>query len=146
MTDANSKVVKITRSLLGLIYVVFGLNYFLQFMSSPPVTPEGGAFLGALAAAGYMFPLIKVTEIVGGAILLSGRAVPFALVLLAPITVNIAAFHLVLDPAGTPIGLALVALQAITAWGYRHSFAGLFASSASGNQDSVPHSQATAHA
>jgi hypothetical protein len=147
MITTSSKVTKIASVFLGLIYVVFGANFFLHFLPNPEVPPAAGAFLGALAVSGYMFPLIKITEIVGGALLLSGRGVPFALTLLAPITVNIAAFHFVLDPAGSPIALLLVALQAVAAWGYRKSFAPLFSSAtANATRDDAPHSQAAAHA
>ncbi len=147
MLTTSSKVTKIASIFLGLIYVVFGANFFLQFLPNPEVTPAAGAFLGALAVSGYMFPLVKITEVVGGLLLLSGRGVPFALTLLAPITVNIAAFHLVLDPAGSPIALILVALQAVAAWGYRKSFSPLFSSvPVNASRDDVHHSQSTAHA
>ena len=86
------------RIFLGLIFFVFGLNGFLQFMPQPPQPEAAGAFIGALAATGYMFPLIKGTEVVAGLLLLSGRFVPLALTLLAPIIVNIALFHTVLAP------------------------------------------------
>ena len=95
------------RILLGAGFLTFGLNGFLGFLPQPPVSPEGGAFLGALAATGYMFPLIKGTEVLAGALLLANRFVPLALVLLAPVVVNILAFHAWLSP-----GLALPAVLA----------------------------------
>jgi uncharacterized membrane protein YphA (DoxX/SURF4 family) len=69
------------RVLLGLIFLVFGLNGFLKFMPQPPMPDKAGAFMGALAASGYMFPLIKSVEVVAGALLLSNRFVPLALAL-----------------------------------------------------------------
>ncbi len=147
MISETSKTVKITRYLLGLVYVVFGLNYFLQFIPTPPPSPAGGAFLGALAATGYMFPLVKLTEIVGGALLLSGRAVPFALVLLAPVTVNIAAYHLALDLSDMSLALFLVSLQAVTAFGYRKAFAPLFTRQPEGRREAeTARGRAAAHA
>jgi uncharacterized membrane protein YphA (DoxX/SURF4 family) len=128
MFHTNSKTIKIARILLGLTFAVFGLNFFLQFMPMPPQSGSAGAFLGALFATGYMFPLIKVTEIVGGALLMAGRATPFALVLLAPVVVNILAFHLVLDPAGAGLSLLLTSLMAIVAWAHRDAFKPLFTS------------------
>lgn len=115
----------IARSLLGLLFLVFGLNGFLHFMPTPPVPARAGEFLGALAASGYMFPLIKGTEVVGGALLLSGRLVPLALVLLAPVIVNIVAFHLALAPGGYGMLAFIVGLEVYLAWAYRDSFAGV---------------------
>jgi hypothetical protein len=109
------------RILLGALMALFGLNGFLHFLPTPPVTPEGGAFLGALAATGYMFPLIKGVELVAGLALLSGRFVPLALTLLAPITINIVAFHLVLSP-GLALPALIVALQLYLAWSHRDAF------------------------
>jgi uncharacterized membrane protein YphA (DoxX/SURF4 family) len=117
----------LARLLLGAAMFTFGLNGFLGFLPAQPApTPEGGAFLGALAATGYMFPLIKGTEVVVGALLLSGRFVPLALVLLAPVTVNILAFHALLSP-GLALPLVLVALQLYLAYAYRDAYRGVLA-------------------
>ncbi|MDD9937807.1 MAG: DoxX family protein [Myxococcales bacterium] len=113
-----------SRVLLGTLFVMFGANGFLHFLPTPAVTEAGGAFLGALAATGYMFPLIKGLEVAAGIALLSGRSVPLALTLLAPITINIFAFHLVLSP-GIALPAAIVALQLQLAWAYRDSFRGM---------------------
>jgi len=112
-----------SRVLLGLIFFVFGLNGFLQFIPQPPMPEKAGAFMGGLAAAGYMFPLIKGVEVIGGALLLSNRFVPLALALIAPNVVNIVLFHAVLAPGGLPIALMVLALQIFTAWSYRDAFA-----------------------
>ncbi|MFK7990022.1 MAG: DoxX family protein [Sandaracinaceae bacterium] len=113
------------RILFGLIFFVFGLNGFLNFLPQPEVGAEAGSFLGALAATGYMFPLIKGTEVVAGLMLLSNRFVPLALVLLAPVVVNIVLFHAVLDPAGMVVPLAVLAIELGLAWAYRDSFRGV---------------------
>ncbi|MFZ6185670.1 DoxX family protein [Nannocystis pusilla] len=115
----------VARSLLGLLFLVFGLNGFLHFLPMPPHPGRAGEFLGALAASGYMFPLIKGTEVVGGALLLSGRLVPLALILLAPVIVNIVAFHLALEPGGYGMLAFIVGLEVYLAWAYRDSFAGV---------------------
>lgn len=112
----------IARILLGLVFTVFGLEGFFHFMPQQPMpTPEAGAFAGALAATGYMFPLIKATEVVSGVLLLSGRFVPLALTLLAPVTVNIFLFHAVLA-GGVALPLVLIALQVYLAYVYRESY------------------------
>lgn len=124
MTSIVSKLPVVARLFLGLVFTVFGLNGFLGFLPMPQPAAEGGAFLGALAATGYMFPLIKGTEVVVGLLLLSGRFVPLALTLLAPVSVNILAYHIALDPApGLP--LVIVAAQVFLAYSYRESFRAL---------------------
>jgi hypothetical protein len=104
------------------------LNGFLGFIPAPPHGGEAGAFLGALAATGYMFPLIKGTELIAGLLLLSNRALPFALTLLAPVVVNILAFHAFLEPATLAIPFVALALGLYLAWTERTAFAPLFAS------------------
>lgn len=124
------KVAMIARYLLGLVFFVFGLNGFLNFLP-PPDVPAGAAsaFMGGLAGAGYFFPLLKLTEVVGGVLLLAGMYVPLALVLLAPIVVNIAAYHLFLDPAvpGVVIALLLVVLEIVVARSKWSAFKGVLA-------------------
>ncbi len=112
---------------LGFLFFVMGLNGFLGFLDMPPPSEAGGAFFGALAATGYMLPLIKGTEVVAGLLLLSNRAVPLALVLLAPVAVNIALFHVVLDPAGLGVAAFVVAVELYLAWSYRDAFRGVLA-------------------
>jgi len=116
----------VARVLLGLLFFVFGLNGFLHFMPNPPPTPAAGAFFGALIATHYMFFLIFGTQVVGGALLLIGVAVPFALVLLAPVVVNILFFHIFLSPDLLPMALLVAALELFLAWYYRAAFAPLF--------------------
>lgn len=125
MTTLLAYVPTAARILLGLIFFVFGLNGFLHFMPIP-APPEGAAadFMAGLAGTGYFFPLLKATEVAVGLALLTNRFVPLALVVLAPITVNITAYHL-LAPAGLPMALAIVVLQLTVAWHHRATFAPL---------------------
>src|SRR5580765_7804474 len=87
------------RLFLGLVFTIFGLNFFVHFMPTPPASPRGAAFAGALFASGYLFPLLNATEVVAGLLLLSNRFVPLALAVLAPIVINIVGFHLFLAPS-----------------------------------------------
>lgn len=128
MDSIRSKLVIAARLVLGLIFAVFGLNGFLQFMPPPPVEGAALAYLGGLASASYFFPLLKGTEILVGLALLTGRFVPLALVVLAPITVQIAAFHLALAPDGLAMTALIVALHIVLAWAYRASYRELLVS------------------
>ncbi len=98
----------IVRILLGLILTVFGLNGFLQFMPMPEMTPEAGELMGALAKAGYFFPIIAIVEILVGVLLLINKYTAIALIVLFPIMLNAFLFHLFLDIAG--IGAAALAI------------------------------------
>ncbi|HEY6725825.1 MAG TPA: DoxX family protein [Polyangiaceae bacterium] len=110
------------RVTLGLVFFVFGLNYFLDFLPPPPTPPEQAlAFLGGLMAGGYVLPLVKTIEVVAGAALLANRFVPLALTVLAPIVVNIAAYHFLLAP-GYAMPIALILLQLYLAWTHRAAF------------------------
>lgn len=115
------------RVALGLIYFVFGLNYFFPFIAPQP-HPEGvvAAFTGGLFQTGYFFPMLKGIEVIAGALLLAGFFVPISLAVLAPITVNIFLFHTILAPAGAPMGILLLVLNLYLAWAYRDSFKPLF--------------------
>jgi uncharacterized membrane protein YphA (DoxX/SURF4 family) len=116
----------VARVVLGLVFVVFGLNFFLNFIPPQPPPPEAAmTFIGGLIAAGYLMPLVKVIEIAAGLALLSNRFVPLALTLLAPIIVNIVGFHLVLAPA-YPMAFTLLALELYLAYVHRTAFAPLF--------------------
>jgi putative oxidoreductase len=111
------------RILLGLGFIVFALNYFVPFLpAQPPPPAEALPFLGAFAASGFL-TFIKVIELGAGLLLVANRFAPLALVLLAPIIVGIALFHILLAPAGTPMALAFVALEVVAAWGFRDRFA-----------------------
>jgi hypothetical protein len=85
------------------------------------------AFAGALFASGYFFPLLKAVEVAAGALLLAGALVPFALTLLAPIIVDIAAFHLFLAPGNYAVVGIVLATEIYLAIVHRAAFAPLFA-------------------
>lgn len=103
----KSKVTLVARLLLGLVFFVLGLNGFLGFIPDPEMTEDAGAFITALSDTGYMMYFIKIVETACGALLLAGFFVPLALVLLAPILVNILAFHIFLDPSPQGLGMAI---------------------------------------
>ncbi|HLK11150.1 MAG TPA: hypothetical protein VKW76_07210 [Candidatus Binatia bacterium] len=121
------KVVVAARLILGAVFVVFGLNGFLHFLPQPAMPADAGAFLGALVRSGYVMPLVFGTQVVGGALALTGVCVPFALVLLAPVIVHILLFHVFLDPGGIGPGALVAACELLLAWHHRRRFRSLFA-------------------
>jgi putative oxidoreductase len=116
----------IARILLGLIFVVFGLNGFLNFINTGPM-PSGlaGQFIGALALSHY-FWVVAALQVAGGALLLVNRYVPLALVLLGPVIVNIILYHVFLNATGAPLAIVVVILWGIVFYSYRQYFSGIF--------------------
>jgi uncharacterized membrane protein YphA (DoxX/SURF4 family) len=121
----------LVRILFGAIFTVFGLNGFLHFIPMEPMPQPATDFFGALVATGYMIRLIFFGQLIGGVLLLTGVAVPLALVILAPIVVNILFFHLFLAPGGLAIAFIVVAMEVFLAWRYQDAFAPLFGSNTS---------------
>lgn len=119
----------VTRSLLGLIYLFFGLNFFLHYLPTPPPPAQPGAaesFLGGLFQAGYFFPMVKGLEVLLGGFLLLNFLTPLSLVILAPISLNILLFHLFLAPTNIAIAIVIVALHVFLFWAYRKSYRSIF--------------------
>ncbi|MDT0632411.1 hypothetical protein RQM47_01030 [Rubrivirga sp. S365] len=112
------KVVTAARYLLGVLLLVLGLNGFLDVIPQPPPPDDGGAFLGALVSGGVL-PVVKAFEVVVGVLLLAGRFVPLALVVLVPITVGILLYHVRFDPAGGVAAYLVAVLHGVLLWGYR---------------------------
>lgn len=117
------------RILMGLLFLVMGLNGFLNFIPQPstPMPDVAVAFLGVFMKTRYMLPLIAGTETIVGALLLSNRFVPLALALLAPVVVNIFAFHLFLVPSGLGVAVVVVVLEIYLAWMYRKAYGPMLA-------------------
>lgn len=116
----------VARILLGLIFLVFGMNGFLHFLPSPPIPGPGGAFLGALIESHYFY-LIAGVQVLCGALLLANQYVPLALALLAPMLANILAFHVTMQPGGLPPAAAAAVLWLIAVFPLRSCFAPLLA-------------------
>ena len=114
----------ISRYLLGLLFTVFGLNGFLNFIPQPPPSnPLALQFLGAVSASHFAAFFFAV-QLIGGVLLLSGYFVPLALTLLAAELYNILAFHLTLGP-GIAVALVACVLWVLVFLQYRESFEGL---------------------
>ena len=117
----------IARYLAGVIFLVFGLNCFLNFIPMPP--PEGiaGQFMGALYASHYLV-VIFAFQIIAAVLLLVNRYVPMAVAMLAPVIVNILSFHALMAPSGLPLALFVALLWAVIFVDVRSAFTGLFQS------------------
>ena len=117
--------VLISRILLGLVFVVFGLNGFLHFI--PGQLPPGlaGQFAGAMHQSHYDL-VVSAIQVIGGVLLLVNRYLPLALTLLGPVIVNILLFHALLFPQGLAPGVVVAALWLILFFRYREYFSGLF--------------------
>ncbi len=113
------------RLLLALIFVVFGLNFWMKFIPIPP-PPEGlpGNFMGALFLSGYL-AVVKVLEVLGGLLVASGRFTPVGLLILGPIILNILFFDLFLAKGFNPVSTFAAVLALFLLWSERARFAPL---------------------
>lgn len=114
----------VARLLMGLMFLVFGLNGFLHFIPQPKdgMPPGAMAFFGALVETHYMIPLIFGTQTFVGVLLLVNCYVPLALALIAPVIVNIIGFHLSFAPSSIGPGIFVLILELYLAWSYRRFF------------------------
>lgn len=114
----------VIRTMMGLLFTMFGLNGFLNFLPKPSTPmPEGAAaFIGALINTHYMFPLIMGTQLLVGLLLVTNSFVPLALALNAPIIVGIITFHAFLAPSGAGPAIFVLIAELYLAWAYRNAF------------------------
>ena len=121
-STAARYVTAIVRIVLGLMFLVFGLNGFLNFMPAPKDMPQDVMnVLGALMKAGYM-TVVSGAEVLVAVMLLSNRFVPLALALLAPIVVGIITFHVAMAPTTIGPGIVVLLMELYLAWAYRGAF------------------------
>ena len=133
-------IIVIARIIFGAVYFVFGLNYFVHIINLhgsyglpedallEPMSRNGELLINSLIETGYLFQLNKVVQIIGGLLLIVKRFVPIALIILAPITLNIFLFNTLLNPSGFVAGIALLATNLYLAYIYRDSYKSLFTS------------------
>ena len=115
----HQKVIMGARYLLGLIFLVFGVNGLMMiftgsgFIPMPEPNEQMQAVMGGLFAAGYLMPLVKILEVVAGAMLLANKHVALALTLLGPIVVNILGLHIFADLGGLPMAGLITIMWAV---------------------------------
>ena len=115
----------ISRFLLGLIFLVFGLNGFLHFIPMPPPSGVAGQFLGSMFVTKYPL-VVSALQVISGGLLLVNRYVPIALTILAPIIVNILLFHVLMNPAGIGLAVLVTIFWAVVFVSVRSAFDGVF--------------------
>lgn len=121
-TSAGKIATAIVRVLLALLFLMFGLNGFLNFMPAPKdLPPDIITVSTGLMKGGYM-AVVSTTEIIVAVLLLSNRFVPLALTLLAPIIVGIITFHIAIAPATIVPGVVVLVMELYLAWAYRGAF------------------------
>ena len=110
----------IVRTLLGLCFVVFGLNGFLHFIpmgAPPPPDSPAGQFFAAVSSTGYL-KVVFACQLIGGLLLLFNLVPVLGLALLCPIVFNIVLFHLTMAPSGLPMALGVTVLTLVLVWAY----------------------------
>jgi putative oxidoreductase len=117
----------VARYLAGVIFLVMGLNGFLNFIPFPPPAGVAGQFMGALYVSHYLW-VIFAFQVIAGVLLLLNRYVPLAVATLAPVIVNILVFHALMAPNGLPLALFVAVLWAVIFIDVRPAFSGLFQS------------------
>ncbi len=115
----------IARILLGLMFIIPGINKLVHFLPIAISPGDAVTYLNLLFAH-HILTVVAVLEIAGALLLLLGRYVPVALMLLAPIAVNIFMYHLFLDPPRLPVAIMVVLLETFLIWVYRSAFVRLF--------------------
>ena len=120
-----NKAILIARILLGALFAFSGLNIILHLFNPPPPPGDAGVYM-TLLFSHHIFNFVGLLMLVAGILLLVGRFVPLALVLLGPILVNILLFHVLIEPKGMIPGCISTALEIFLIVAYRKSFRGLF--------------------
>jgi hypothetical protein len=115
----------VARYLAGAIFLIMGLNGFLNFIHFPPPQGVAAQFMGALYVSHYLW-VIFAFQVIAGVLLLVNRYVPLAVAVLAPVIVNILTFHVTMSPSGLPLALFVALLWAVIFVDVRPAFSGLF--------------------
>jgi len=122
----NSTFTTILRMLLGVSLLIFGMNKFIAFIPIFDMAPAAANFMESLNSTGYVLSVVASLELLIGGLLLFKKWVPFALILLAPIVVNILLFHLFLDVSGMFVAVLMLAITGVLIYKYWKSYSSLF--------------------
>lgn len=122
----NSTFTTILRMLLGTSLLIFGINKFFAFIPIFDMAPAAANFMESLNSTGYVLYVVACLELLIGGLLLFKKWVPFALILLAPIVINILLFHLFLDVSGAAVAVFMLAITGVLIYKYWKSYTSLF--------------------
>jgi len=114
----------IVRVLLGALYIFGSVTYFLKITPGdmPKMSADQMTFMAGLTASVYLFPLIKVTELIGGILLLPGRTASLGAIIVFPVTLNIFLFHAFLGPKELPMAVTMLIFNLFLFYAYRHKY------------------------
>ncbi|HEV8591220.1 MAG TPA: DoxX family membrane protein [Pyrinomonadaceae bacterium] len=115
----------IVRTLMGLLFMFGAIVVLFNLVPKPELTGVTKTFNEGLDSVGYFWYLLKITELLCGLAFVTGRFVPLATVVIAPVIVNIFMFHAFIDRSGLPVAIFLVLANAFVAYYYRDAYAGL---------------------
>ena len=124
----NSKFTQVVRVLLGIILIAFGINKIYSFIPLPQPSPEAANFMESLADTGYILTLVALFEIIIGLLLLLRLWVPFVLLLLVPLSLNILLFHIFMDIPAIGTAILVVILNGILLYKHRLKYKPLLTS------------------
>ncbi|TGM38955.1 DoxX family membrane protein [Leptospira biflexa] len=116
----------IVRTLLGALFLFSSIAVLFNLVQQPEMTGNIKIFNDGLKASGYLMTFIKVTELVCAIAFLTGRFVPLASVIIAPVVINIFMVHIMIAPEGIPVGIFVVVANAFLGYYNRSAFAALF--------------------
>jgi len=136
--SAGRVVTAIVRVLLGLMFLVFGLNGFLNFMPAPKDLPPDVITVSTGLMKGGYLSVVAATEVIVALLLLTNRFVPLALALLAPIVVGIITFHVAIAPQTIGPGIVVLVMELYLAWAYRGAFFPMLRAKVSPGPNSCP--------
>ena len=122
----NSTFTTILRMLLGISLLIFGINKFIPFIPIFDMAPAAANFMESLNSTGYVLYVVASLELLIGGLLLFKKWVPFALILLAPIVVNILLFQLFLDVSGMFVAVFMLTITGVLIYKYWKSYTSLF--------------------
>lgn len=120
----------IARYLLALVFIVFGLNGFLQFLPMKAPSSELARQYFTVMFTSHYLVFVFALQLIAGVLFLFRRTVPLALVIAGPLIVNILLFHALMDPGGIVPGIVVTALWFVIFWQFRAAFHGIFFSDA----------------
>ena len=117
----------ISRIVLGSLYLIFGLDFYLHFIPyQPNHTGAAAALKDGLLATGYFYPMMKFLQVAGGISLLINRYAPFSAVVLFPISLNVFLFHTILVPSGWYMGVLLLIPNLFLGYAWRKYYSSMF--------------------